>query len=91
MRWAMENAKMLNILCLEQGRRYILSEWKCGIRREVSIVFVQERSTIWVMHRNRGDKKWVMRLRDAVVHKRSPRILKWVAYPFSSGSSQPRN
>ena len=24
-------------------------------------------------------------------HKRSPRILKWVAYPFSSGSSQPRN
>ena len=24
-------------------------------------------------------------------HKGSPRILKWVAYPFSSGSSQPRN
>ena len=24
-------------------------------------------------------------------HKRSPRILEWVAYPFSSGSSQPRN
>ena len=24
-------------------------------------------------------------------HKESPRILKWVAYPFSSGSSQPRN
>ena len=24
-------------------------------------------------------------------HKRSPRILEWVAYSFSSGSSQPRN
>ena len=24
-------------------------------------------------------------------HKRSPRILEWVAYPFSSGSFQPRN
>ena len=24
-------------------------------------------------------------------HKRSPRILEWVAYPFSSGSSPPRN
>ena len=24
-------------------------------------------------------------------HQRSPRILEWIAYPFSSGSSQPRN
>ena len=24
-------------------------------------------------------------------HKESPRILKWVAYPYSRGSSQPRN
>jgi len=24
-------------------------------------------------------------------HKGSPRILEWVSYPFSSGSSQPRN
>src|SRR5574339_592024 len=24
-------------------------------------------------------------------HKGSPRILEWVVYPFSSGSSQPRN
>ena len=24
-------------------------------------------------------------------HKESPRILEWVAYPFSSGSSQPKN
>ena len=26
-----------------------------------------------------------------VNHQRSPRILEWVAYPFSRGSSQPRN
>ena len=26
-----------------------------------------------------------------VSHQRSPRILEWVAYPFSRGSSQPRN
>ena len=25
------------------------------------------------------------------IYQRSPRILQWVAYPFSSGSSQPRN
>ena len=24
-------------------------------------------------------------------HQGSPRILEWVAYPFSSGSSRPRN
>ena len=24
-------------------------------------------------------------------HKESPRMLEWVAYPFSSGYSQPRN
>ena len=24
-------------------------------------------------------------------HQENPRILKWVAYPFSSGSSQPKN
>ena len=24
-------------------------------------------------------------------HKRSPKILEWVAYPFSRGSSRPRN
>ena len=24
-------------------------------------------------------------------HKRSPRTLEWVAFPFSSGSSEPRN
>ena len=28
---------------------------------------------------------------DSVSHQESPRILEWVAYPFSRGSSQPRN
>ena len=31
------------------------------------------------------------RILHQLSHKRSPRILEWVAYPFSSGSSQPRN
>jgi len=26
-----------------------------------------------------------------LIHQGSPRILEWVAYPFSMGSSQPRN
>ena len=30
-------------------------------------------------------------IRYQLNHKGSPRILEWVAYPFSSGSSQPRN
>ena len=32
--------------------------------------------------------KWIL---YQLSHKGSPRILEWVAYPFSSGSSQPRN
>ena len=28
---------------------------------------------------------------DQLSHKRSPKLLEWVAYPFSSGSSWPRN
>ena len=32
--------------------------------------------------------KWIL---YQLSHKRSPRILEWVAYPFSSGSSWPRN
>ena len=31
------------------------------------------------------------RILDQLSHKGSPRILEWVAYPCSSGSSQPRN
>ena len=32
--------------------------------------------------------RWIL---HQLSHKRSPRILEWVAYPFSSRSSQPRN
>ena len=32
--------------------------------------------------------KWIL---YQLSHKGSPRILEWVAYPFSSGSSRPRN
>ena len=32
--------------------------------------------------------RWIF---NQLSHKGSPRILVWVAYPFSSGSSQPRN
>ena len=32
--------------------------------------------------------RWIF---NQLSHKGSPRILEWVAYPFSSGSSQPRN
>ena len=32
--------------------------------------------------------RWTL---DRLSHKGNPRILGWVAYPFSSGSSQPRN
>ena len=32
--------------------------------------------------------RWIL---NQLSHKGSPRILEWVAYPFSKGSSQPRN
>ena len=32
--------------------------------------------------------RWIL---YQVSHQGSPRILEWIAYPFSSGSSQPRN
>ena len=32
--------------------------------------------------------RWIL---DQLCHNGSPRILEWVAYPFSRGSSQPRN
>ena len=32
--------------------------------------------------------RWIL---NQLSHKGSPRILEWVAYPFSSGSSRPRN
>ena len=41
-----------------------------------------------------GSNPGLLRCRQILYHlshKGSPRILKWVAYPFSSGSSQPRN
>ena len=31
---------------------------------------------------------WIL---DQLSHKESPRVLEWVGYPFSSGSSPPRN
>ena len=34
---------------------------------------------------------WVTSLLDHLIHQGSPRILEWVAYPFSNGSSQSRN
>ena len=33
--------------------------------------------------------RWI--LNHCLSHQRSPRILEWVAYPFSRGSSRPRN
>jgi len=34
------------------------------------------------------DCRWIF---NQLSHKGSPEILEWVAYPFSRGSSQPRN
>ena len=34
------------------------------------------------------DCRWIL---YQLSHKGSPRILAWIAYPFSRGSSQPRN
>ena len=34
---------------------------------------------------------WVTSLLDHLIHQGSPRILEWVTYPFSNGSSQSRN
>ena len=40
---------------------------------------------------NPGIKSHCRHILYQLSHKGNPRILEWVAYPFSSGSSQPRN
>ena len=47
------------------------------------VCFPTQRSNPGLLH-----CKWIL---YQVNHKGSPRILEWVAYPFSRGSSLPRN
>ena len=51
-----------------------------------SLSLLQE--TFWIQGSNPGLShcRWIL---YQLSHKRSPRILEWVAYPFSSGSSHP--
>ena len=46
-------------------------------------IFPTQGSNLGLLH-----CRWIL---YQLSHKRSSRILKWVAYPFSSGSSRPRN
>ena len=46
-------------------------------------IFPTQRSKPGLLH-----CRWIL---HQLSHKGSPRILEWVAYPFSSGSSRPRN
>ena len=51
-------------------------------------------SLLQVILPTQGSKPGLLHCRQILYqlnHKGSPRILEWVAYPFSSGSSQPRN
>ena len=51
-------------------------------------------SLLQVMFPNQGLNPGLLHCRQSLYqlsHKGSPRILEWVAYPFSLGSSQPRN
>ena len=46
-------------------------------------IFLTQRSNPGLLH--------YRQILNQLSHKGSPRILEWVAYPFSSGSSRPRN
>ena len=46
---------------------------------------------IFPTHGLNSDLLHCRRILYQLSHKRSPRLLEWVAYPFSRGSSQPRN
>ena len=56
--------------------------WVCGISLLQGIFPTQE------MNRGLLHCRWIL---YQLSHKGSPRILEWVAYPFSRVSSQPRN
>ena len=46
-------------------------------------IFPTQGSNLGLLHR-----RWIL---YQLSHKGGPKILEWVAYPFSRGSSQPRN
>ena len=53
-----------------------------------SLVFLQGIFPTQGLNPHLPQCRWIL---YQLSHKQSPRILAWLAYPFSSGSSQPRN
>ena len=70
------------------------SIWGCWNKGQAAVIVWRE----WEYHRK--SMAWPYKLRTKIPvqqcawglsHRGSPRILEWIAYPFSSESSQPRN
>ena len=70
------------------------SIWGCWNKGQAAVIVWRE----WEYHRK--SMAWPYKLRTKIPvqqcawglsHRGSPRILEWIAYPFSSVSSQPRN
>ena len=59
------------------------SEYWCGWRSLLQRIFTIQGSNPGLPH-----CRWIL---CQLSHKGSPRILEWVTYPFSSGSSRLRN
>ena len=83
--------------CLRKGTR-CLSRCSGGLRPLVQLCVepagVSGRCTTQRIFPTQGSNPGLPHCRRIlyhVSHKRSPRILEWVIYPFSSESSQPRN
>ena len=68
----------------------LYSPWSSlGQNTEVSSLSLLQ--GIFPTHRSNPGLLYCRRILYQLSHKGSPRILEWVAYPFSSRSSQPRN
>ena len=89
-----------SVLCLvTQLCPTLATPWTTAHQTPLSMGILQARILEWVALFRRifpiqGSNpglphcRWIL---YQLSHKGSPRILEWVAYPFSSGSSQPRN
>ena len=69
--------------CTIQSMEFSRLEYWSGSLSLLQGIFPTQELNQGLLHR-----RWIL---YQLSHKGSPRILQWVAYPFSRGSSQPRN
>ena len=97
--WGRQLCGAVSVISYESESRSVMSNslWPCGLyspwnspgqntgvgSHSLQGVFLTQRSNPGLLH-----CRWIL---YQLSHKGSPRMLEWVAVPFSNGSSRPRN